>query len=64
MPVNPLASQANHPCAETVRRLLCTSRTYLGLQAAHRHSRAQGSEFVDPPRYRCAPLRANRRAAA
>ena len=56
MVIKALAAQAKPSPADTIRRLLSTSSTYLALQE-RRHSgrpnRQGDGEFVDPVRYRC-----------
>jgi len=63
MVINALAVQANPSSADTLRRFLSTTSTYLGLRAQRRPGGPGGSEFVDPPRYRYAHPAVARRAA-
>jgi len=59
-----LATQAKPSSADTLSRFLATSGTYLALQADRHQGRLAGSEFIDPPRYRCAFQVPARRALA
>ena len=63
MPITIVTTPVNLPPADTLRRFISTTSTYLGLQD-QRHSGAPGgSEFVDPPRFRHAFSAVTRRAA-
>ncbi len=53
MVINAPAAKANFSSAATVTRFLFTCTTYFGLHPAPDLRRGAGSEFIDPPRYRC-----------
>lgn len=64
MAIKALAAQAKPTSADTLRRFIATSTTYLGLRANRHPDALFASEFIDPPRYRCSALVDVRRCAA
>lgn len=63
MPITTVTTPVNLPPAETLRRFISTTSTYLGLQDQRRSGAPGCSEFVDPPRYRHALPAVARRTA-
>lgn len=64
MVINALAAQAKPAPSIAVGRFLFTSSVFLGLRSHPNATAVDGSEFVDPPRYRQAFRCATRGRAA